>query len=64
VLYELSHLTSFAGSYLAVSQICEVAQRIKVHNPEPWMDRNNKIVPKLEKDFEPYSIMFNGVDGE
>jgi len=53
-----THSTSFAGSYFAVSQIRGVAQRIKLHNPEPWMDRNIKIVPQLEKGFEPYSIMF------
>jgi len=45
----------------AVLQIRGVAQRIKVHNSEPWIDRNIKTVPQLEKGFEPYSIMFKGL---
>jgi hypothetical protein len=53
-----THPTSFAGSYFAVSEIRGVDQRTKVQNPEPGMDGNIKIVPQLEKGFEPYSIMF------
>jgi hypothetical protein len=56
-----NHPTSLAGSYFAVSQIRGVSQRIKVHNPEPWMDRNIKTVSQFEKGFEPHSIIFKGL---
>jgi hypothetical protein len=49
-----THASLFVGSYLVVSQIPGIVQRIKIHHSDPSMDRSIKIVEQLEQIFEPY----------
>ena len=56
--FHYTYPSIFSGTYLAVSQIREVAPRIKILYSDPSLDRNTRNVRQLEQNFEPYRMMF------
>lgn len=53
-----NHLSHFAGSYLAVSQIRRFLPRLKILHADPSMNKSIKIVRKHELVFQPYHMTF------
>jgi hypothetical protein len=47
----------FAGSYLAASQICGVAPRMKIHHSDRSICRRIRTVRQLQQVLEPYCLM-------
>jgi len=62
--FHYTYPSIFLGSYLAVSQICGVAPRIKIHYSDPSLDRSTRNVRQLEENLEPYRMMFKELEGK
>ena len=66
IRYQISYSnpSPYGDSYFAVSLICGLDPRIKIHYSDPSMDMSIKIFRQLQQEFKPQRMMFKELKGK